>query len=138
MIKTIASQLTAFGVSLAFALCTLVFAPALHAESAQTVTQQQLMADRFSATPMTLLDVRSKQEYQQGHIKGAVNIPHSEIVENGATLNKDTAIVVYCRSGRRAGIALEALKKQGFTQLYHLEGDFLKWQQAELPLINQQ
>lgn len=78
------------------------------------------------------IDVRSASEYADGHIAGAVNIPHTEIAEQITTLklDKDTKIALYCGSGRRAGIALETLQQLGYTNLTN-EGGYkdLKKQQ---------
>ncbi|WP_368501623.1 rhodanese-like domain-containing protein [Shewanella sp. 1_MG-2023] len=68
-----------------------------------------------------LLDVRTEQEFAAGHLEGAINIPF-EVVLNKLTeqkLSKDTSIVLYCRSGRRSGIATAELVKAGFTQSYN-------------------
>lgn len=60
-----------------------------------------------------ILDVRTKEEYQEGHIKGAINIPYDEINED-VDLDKNKTIMVYCKSGKRSSIAYEALKKIGY------------------------
>ncbi len=79
-----------------------------------------------------ILDVRTPEEYAEGHVPGAINISHDTIdkkIDELIQLNggKDARIAVYCRSGHRAGIALKQLKKQGFKELYHLEGDMNGW-----------
>ncbi len=65
------------------------------------------------------IDVRSAEEYQAGHIAGALNIPHDDLAEQIAKIspNKDEPINLYCRSGRRAEVALTELKKLGYTQV---------------------
>lgn len=70
------------------------------------------------------IDVRGADEYNQAHVEGAVNIPHTEISEKiaGVTTNKDDEINLYCRSGRRAGIAKEALEKMGYTHVINHGG----------------
>ena len=100
------------------------------------ITQQQLLENQMSANAYTIIDVRSKEEFNDGHVKGALNIPHNQIEENMSVLEelKDQTLVVYCRSGRRAGIFEEALSKKGF-KLKHLEGDYLAWNEKQLPLI---
>ncbi|MSQ92042.1 MAG: rhodanese-like domain-containing protein [Gammaproteobacteria bacterium] len=45
-------------------------------------------------------------------------------------------VVVYCRSGRRAAIALETLKGAGFSRLFHLEGDYLRWSEEGRPIVS--
>ena len=71
-----------------------------------------------------LIDVRSANEYQSGHIEGSLNIPHQEIeaLENAIGPEKDRQIVLYCRSGRRAGKALSALEKQGYRNIFNASG----------------
>jgi len=71
-----------------------------------------------------VLDVRSPQEYEEGHINGAINIPEYEISSkvNNIIQNKNTKIIVYCASGSRSKKAIKTLKKLGFVQLYNLEG----------------
>jgi phage shock protein E len=67
--------------------------------------------------PFLLLDVRTKEEYLEDHIPGAVNLPYDEIDKNKPDSPKDKLIIVYCRSGRRSAIAAEALKGLGFTDI---------------------
>lgn len=64
-----------------------------------------------------VIDVRTAQEYQQGHLTNAVNIPYDEIKGKiaGYAKDKKETIVLYCRSGRRSGIALQTLKSQGYV-----------------------
>ncbi len=82
-----------------------------------------------------ILDVRTAAEYAEGHVPGAINISHDELAERLAEIEsaRDVELVVYCRSGRRAGIAEALLTEQGFTNLEHLEGDMLGWAAAERP-----
>ena len=74
-----------------------------------------------------MLDVRSPEEYASGHVPGAVNIPYDQIASRIAEVPKDKDVVLYCKSGRRAGIAAEVLAGQGYTRLQHLEGDIVAW-----------
>ena len=71
-----------------------------------------------------LLDVRQADEFNAGHIDGAVLVPHDTIAEKiGAVVpDKNTPVYVYCRSGRRSAIAVEAMKKLGYTDLTDLGG----------------
>lgn len=75
-----------------------------------------------------LLDVRSDEEFSEGHIEGARHIPHTEVASRIEEIRQwtdgktDAPIVVYCRAGRRAGIAKEALVEAGFTQVTNLGG----------------
>jgi phage shock protein E len=70
------------------------------------------------------IDVRSADEYAGGHVSNAVNIPYTEIVSRigEVTEDKDALIYVYCRSGRRSGIAKESLEGAGFSNVVNLGG----------------
>ena len=71
-----------------------------------------------------LIDVRSAEEYEGGHIEGSLNIPHSEIATLADAIGpeKDQAVVFYCRSGGRAGRAQEALEDLGYTGIFNASG----------------
>ena len=71
-----------------------------------------------------LLGVRQADEFNAGHIDGAVLVPHDTIAEKigAVVLDKNTPVYVYCRSGRRSAIAVEAMKKLGYTDLTDLGG----------------
>ncbi|OUS28802.1 hypothetical protein A9Q98_07195 [Thalassotalea sp. 42_200_T64] len=104
------------------------------------VEQQQLLSMQQENEEWLLLDVRSAEEYQAGYIKGAVNISHLQLSDKISSIEqyKDKNIVVYCRSGRRAGIAIKLLQDSGFHQVSHLVGDMNGWQAANLPTVNQE
>ncbi|MEW5755452.1 MAG: rhodanese-like domain-containing protein [Pseudomonadota bacterium] len=71
-----------------------------------------------------LLDVRSAGEYAQGHIEGAINIPHTELASRLGELdsNKDRPVVVYCAAGVRAEKAKQVLVNAGYQNVYNARG----------------
>ena len=75
-----------------------------------------------------ILDVRTQEEYNQGHIPGAIVISHEEIAEKaeGVLTDKEQLILVYCRSGRRSKIAAEALVELGYTNIKEF-GGIIDW-----------
>ena len=75
-----------------------------------------------------ILDVRTQEEYDQGHIPGAIVISHEEIAEKAEDVltDKDQLILVYCRSGRRSKIAAEALVELGYTNIKEF-GGIIDW-----------
>jgi rhodanese-related sulfurtransferase len=83
------------------------------------------------------LDVRTADEFAEGHLINAININ----VESGnfeaeiEKLDKNTTYAVYCRSGRRSAIAVDLMKKAGFTNLYNLDGGVIDWSASGLPLV---
>lgn len=68
-----------------------------------------------------LLDVRTSEEYANGHIPGAINID-VDILEDDLDLLKDKTIYVYCRSGRRSKIAADILEANGYTDIIEFGG----------------
>ena len=75
-----------------------------------------------------ILDVRTQEEYDQGHIPGAILISHEEIAEKAEDVltDKDQLILVYCRSGRCSKIAAEALVELGYTNIKEF-GGIIDW-----------
>jgi rhodanese-related sulfurtransferase len=92
-----------------------------------------LSQEAFLALPQSgdeapfVLDVRAPEEFVTGHVPGAVNIPHDQVAARLAEVPKDKDVVLYCRSGRRAGMAAQVLAQNGYTRLQHLEGDMTAW-----------
>ena len=75
-----------------------------------------------------ILDVRTQEEYDQGHIPGATQISHEEIADKAEEVltDKDQLILVYCRSGRRSKLAAEALVELGYTNIKEF-GGIIDW-----------
>ena len=98
------------------------------AAPAATMTQEQLV-EHQSKHPdhLFVLDVRTPEEYAEGHVPGAVNVPHDQLASRLAEVPKDKDVVVYCRSGRRAALATDVLAANGYTRVSHLEGDIQAW-----------
>ena len=68
----------------------------------------------------TIVDVRSKGEFLQGHFPGASNIPLDQVINQIEDFREmDTPIVVYCRSGNRSGMAVSILKQHGINEVYN-------------------
>lgn len=110
----------------------------LLASTAQAGDIDQAAALTQLAKPGTLLiDVRSADEFASGALRGAHNISHEQIAEQISRLapDKSAPIVLYCRSGRRSGLAQDALQALGYQQVINAGGiDSLKAaQQAKSP-----
>ena len=91
----------------------------------QDITLDELK--QFQNEGAIVIDVRSPQEYREGHIDGAISIPEYEIkkkIEN-MVLDKDKNIVVYCSSGGRSKKAQKVLKKLGYQNVYNLYEGYL-------------
>ena len=70
--------------------------------------------DELVAQGALILDVRTRAEFQQGHVKGSKNIPLNNLSESLSNLTKNQAIITCCASGMRSGAAKNLLKKNGF------------------------
>ncbi|MBX3704391.1 MAG: rhodanese-like domain-containing protein [Steroidobacteraceae bacterium] len=123
--------------ALAALLATFAAAPALAGDAATMAPETLAERLAWGDQSLVVLDVRSAEEYAEGHVAGARNIPHTQIAERVVELAdaRDRDLVVYCRSGRRSEIALQALRDAGFTRLFHLEGDILRWTEEERPVV---
>jgi rhodanese-related sulfurtransferase len=97
------------------------------------ISQQEFMSNPPAG--VLILDVRTQEEFSSGHVPGAVNISHDELASRLSDLDseKDRAVVVYCRSGKRAGLATAVLLDAGYTNVLHLEGDMNAWKANGLP-----
>jgi len=91
-------------------------------------------------TTVVVVDVRSQEEYNEGHIDGVsclIDVQKEDFETKAlATLPKDKTIAVYCRSGRRSKTAAGVLASNGYTVL-DLDGGFLAWEKAEKPVAKE-
>jgi rhodanese-related sulfurtransferase len=110
--------------------------PTAPAAMAAAPMSQEALLEHQASHPehLFLLDVRTPQEYAEGHVPGAVNVPHDQLASRLAEVPKDKDVVLYCKSGRRAGIAADVLAANGYTRLSHLEGDMNAWIEKGRPV----
>ena len=109
--------------------------PTTPATKVTSMTQEQLLEHQAKHPQhLFVLDVRTPAEYAEGHVPGAVNVPHDQVVSRLAEIPKDKDVVLYCRSGRRAGLAADVLAAHGYSRLSHLEGDMQAWTEAGRPV----
>ena len=92
------------------------------------ITAQQAKEIMDTETGYVILDTRTQEEYDEGHIPGAILIPYDEILQKaeGMLADKDQLILVYCRSGRRSKLAAEDLVKLGYTNIKEF-GGIIDW-----------
>ena len=100
-------------------------------ENATVNEAQQLIIEEDD---ITILDVRTQQEYDFGHIPNATLIPVDELDDRLGELNETKAILVYCRTGVRSAQASQTLTDNGFSTVYNLEGGIVAWEKAGAPI----
>ncbi len=82
---------------------------------------------------VTVVDVRSENEWASGHISGAVHVPLGYLADRAAELPRERPIVVQCQSGARSSIAASVLERLGVTNVMNLSGGISAWAAAGLP-----
>lgn len=94
----------------------------------EQITQEEAKRIMDSGKEHIILDVREQNEFDEGHIPGAILIPYTEIESKAEKMlpDKERLILVYCRSGRRSKIASEALSKLGYTNVKEF-GGIIDW-----------
>ena len=92
------------------------------------ITAQEAKTIMDTERGYVILDTRTREEYDQGHIPCAIQISHDEIMEKTEEVltDKDQLILVYCRSGRRSKIVAEALVELGYTNIREF-GGIIDW-----------
>lgn len=103
-----------------------------------TVSAQQAAATIADAPPgLIVLDVRTPEEFAEGHLQGAVMIDFysDDFDAQLATLDPDVPYVLYCRSGNRSGQTIPKLEALGFQSVENIDGGVVAWTGAGLPLI---
>jgi rhodanese-related sulfurtransferase len=85
-----------------------------------------------------IIDIRAVAEYKNGHIKGAKNVPLSQLTSKieGFADYRNKPVLLYCNSGNTTSKAIRLLKKAGFENINNLEGGIMAWREANMPLSN--
>ena len=141
--RTLATLVALAGIAALACLVACSTAPSSSGgESAQsgdyTAVDAQFVSD--NAQSMPLVDVRTAQEYADGHIPGALNIAYSEVMSNDYTqaaamvdayaqagIAPDAEVIIYCRSGKRVKAVAKILADAGYNHIYLYEGSWNDW-----------
>lgn len=92
----------------------------------KTITTDEL-AEKLAAGKPVLLDVREPDEFAQGHVPGARNVPLGRLAAEIPKLDPAAETLVICRSGHRSATAAKQLKRAGFTDVHSVRGGTLAW-----------
>ena len=95
-------------------------------------------AELIAQPGVVILDVRTPEEFADGHLEGTVNIDAltTDFQAQLDKLDRDVVYAVYCRSGNRSDAALHQMAELGFTSAHHLAGGIGAWQQAGYPVVS--
>lgn len=85
---------------------------------------KEVNLDEINLNEYILIDVRSRREFRENHLNGAINIPLPDIKKNieKNIKNKTRKVLVYCQSGIRSARAVEIMEDLGYTEVYNLKG----------------
>jgi rhodanese-related sulfurtransferase len=81
-----------------------------------------------------LVDVRTREEYAEGHLAGAQLLPVQELESRMGEIDREKPVLLYCRSGRRSRQAFDLLKEKGFQDLHDMTGGIEAWKKEGLPV----
>jgi rhodanese-related sulfurtransferase len=97
------------------------------------------LRDNFvDAKCLVILDVRTAQEYDTVHLKGSINLDFKSpsFKDQAASLDRNKAYLIYCRTGRRSARAVMLMKSLGFKELYNLTNGIEQWQREGYEVIS--
>lgn len=105
-------------------------------QSTKEVSLDELKRRLDAKEPITLLDVREKEEYRAGYIPGAISIPRGflEIQVEGRLPDKNAKIVAYCAGGTRSALAAKTLAELGYTNVETANPGFVRWKDLGYPM----
>lgn len=96
----------------------------------------ELIETNKSNPDFIILDVRTPEEYSQGHLENAVNldVKSDSFSEKITKLDKEKTYIIHCRSGSRSKEAVKIMEETGFTQIYEIGGGYADWESKGLPV----
>ena len=129
------------GIGIAWVL-VLVSAVAMPVMGGSAVTNvsvgkaQTLLKERAGKADFVILDVRTPEEFAEGHIDGAVNldVQARDFEKKLRVLDRKKSYLVYCRTGNRSRKATVAMEALGFRSIFHMNEGIVRWKQQSLPL----
>ena len=121
---------SAFGISLAL----LLWSESLKGGKSVTPAETTALVNKEDAL---LLDIRSKKDWETGHITNAIHIPFADLKNRQGELakHKSKPVVVICNMGQTAGAAVKMLKTDGFENVMRMRGGMTEWKSQNLPIV---
>ncbi len=100
-----------------------------------TDTSVQQAKEMIYKGDVFILDVRTQEEYNAGHIRNSTLIPVQDLSKRLNEVPRDRDILVYCRTGGRSTAASEILANNGFTRIYNMKGGITEWTKAGYEVV---
>lgn len=103
-----------------------------------TVDQaREMIQKRTGDAEFVILDVRTPEEFAEGHVSGAanVNVMAPDLESRLGALSRGKTYLVYCRTGNRSAKAVQAMERLGFRSVYHMFEGIVGWQKRAFPLV---
>lgn len=115
-------------------LCVVSFG---NAQTVKTFAAADFEKKAASIKDKTILDVRTVEEYKEGHLSGATQIDYygTDFKNQVSKLDKSKPVFVYCKGGGRSSSSCEILKDLGFKEVYNLQGGITDWKKAGKAVI---
>jgi thioredoxin 1 len=104
--------------------------PTSKAQGVVNVDSAKVQKLLTGAAAVHIVDVRTAGEFQNGHLKGAENVPVDQIASAATSWDRNQPLLVYCASGARSATAVQQLESMGFKTIYHFNGGLQTWQGA--------
>ncbi|MDY6966394.1 MAG: rhodanese-like domain-containing protein [Halobacteriota archaeon] len=97
----------------------------------------ELIKNRSGDEDFVILDVRTPEEFADGHIEGAIIIDFNSenFGDEIGKLNRNATYLLYCRTARRSSLALDIMEDLGFTEVYNMEGGIVRWEEEGYPVV---
>lgn len=108
-----------------------------HAQTVKKLDVQNFEKKLKETKALTLVDVRTQDEYTQGHLANAllIDIYSRDFKSQVSKLDKAKPVFVYCKAGSRSSSAVDILSDLGFREIYDLNGGIIAWQKANKPIV---
>jgi rhodanese-related sulfurtransferase len=132
-------MMSRYGIAILFVtlVATASFSEESDSTQAPSISPAELQAQREAGVAPVVIDVRTSEEYDSGHVPGAVNIPFDQIAERIDQVDAPHGVALYCMVGPRARKAESALLAAGHERVLHLEGGLAAWKAAGLPVTGE-
>ena len=105
-------------------------------ESVDAKAAYQIIQNNLNNPDFIIVDVRTPEEYSEGHINNSININYTsdKFGDQVKSLNRNKEYIIYCRSGRRSAEALKVFKDLGFKKIYNIKEGIVSWTSSGLPV----